>query len=310
MRVKWFLYEDKNGVIHNETLMNPRAPIRKGDITDVKLLLYTRSNPDEYELLDPINLNDIVSSKYFKSSRPSVFIIHGWNNEWSSPINQIILTAMLETQDVNVFVVHWGEIANKFYTTAKAAIPGIGMDLGFYIDDMMNHFKLSPKDVMLIGHSLGAHVAGAAGAAMMHKPHLIVGLDPAGPLFSLKKPELRLDETDAEHVHVIHTCGGFLSFKSSLGHSDFFPNGGSRQPGCGLDIIGTCAHSRSYKYYAESLRHCAFKAVACSSYHDFEDGMCDNNPASLLGCFKVDKVANGDFFLTTNDDEPFVVTSQ
>jgi len=50
-------------------------------------------------------------------------------------------------------------------------------------------------------------------------------------------------------VDVIHTAGGFVGYSDSIGHADFFPNGGkSPQPGCyegdgkysGLFNIGKC----------------------------------------------------------------------
>lgn len=43
----------------------------------------------------------------------------------------------------------------------------------------------------------------------------------------------RLDETDAEFVDIIHSCGGLLGYKHSHGHADFYPNSGrAQQPGC------------------------------------------------------------------------------
>ena len=67
---------------------------------------------------------------------------------------------------------------------------------------------------------------------------LFLGLDPALPLFTLGNKDARLDKHDARHVEVIHTCGGYLGFASPLGHIDFYPNGGTRQPGCGFDYRG------------------------------------------------------------------------
>lgn len=58
------------------------------------------------------------------------------------------------------------------------------------------------------------------------------GLDPAKPGFEFL-PVKHLNTDNAEFVDVIHTAGGSLGFISSLGHADFFPNGGFVQPGCG-----------------------------------------------------------------------------
>ena len=56
------------------------------------------------------------------------------------------------------------------------------------------------------------------------------GLDPAGPFFE-KDRKFRLDERDAQYVDVIHTDGLYGTTLVS-GHTDFWPNGGSSQPGC------------------------------------------------------------------------------
>ena len=64
------------------------------------------------------------------------------------------------------------------------------------------------------------------------------GLDPAGPYFSYTDPAVRLDPGDAHFVDVIHTDAGLLGTSQSVGHIDFFPNGGLRQPGCYFGILG------------------------------------------------------------------------
>lgn len=59
----------------------------------------------------------------------------------------------------------------------------------------------------------------------------IIGLDPAGPLFSVRNPEGRLDASDATYVEVIHTNGPTLLIAGAgigapIGDADFWPNGG------------------------------------------------------------------------------------
>lgn len=113
------------------------------------------------------------------------------------------------------------------------------------------------------------------------------GLDPAGPLFSNNNKDNRIDETDANFVQIIHTNDGRLGYRGRLGHADYYPNGGRSQPGCGVDLTGSCAHSRSYAYYAESLKSDRFLAKNCDSYNDFTNGICRNKKSSM-GMFNVD----------------------
>lgn len=60
----------------------------------------------------------------------------------------------------------------------------------------------------LVGHSLGAHIAGQT-ARLLKKDGITVqrvtGLDPAHPCFENETASLRLRKSDAEFVDVIHT---------------------------------------------------------------------------------------------------------
>ena len=60
------------------------------------------------------------------------------------------------------------------------------------------------------------------------------GLDPAGPSFTRNSAAARLDKDDAFLVDVIHTDGGRngMGMMKPIGHMDFYPNGGAKQPGC------------------------------------------------------------------------------
>lgn len=62
-------------------------------------------------------------------------------------------------------------------------------------------------------------------------------LDPAYPGFEGPNARRRLNKTDARFVDVIHTNARFglnnaVGLETPLGHADFYPNGGSYQPGC------------------------------------------------------------------------------
>lgn len=86
---------------------------------------------------------------------------------------------------------------------------------------------LRSSDLTVVGHSLGAHIAGLAGKkiAQFNKIGSIVGLDPAAILFNVNETELRLANTDAEYVQIIHTDtdgGPFaLGIGEPFGHGAF-----------------------------------------------------------------------------------------
>lgn len=108
----------------------------------------------------------------------------------------------------------------------------------------------------ILGHSLGAHVAGNVGEAITSgRLGRITGFDPALPGFHvLSSDKTRLDSTDAIFVDVIHSCGGILGFLQPLGKADFYPNAGTAvQPGCCCtpEIMG---RSSSKILYIESFQ--------------------------------------------------------
>lgn len=136
---------------------------------------------------------------------------------------------------MNVIGVDWSSIASSYYyPTPAGETSRVGQHVGRLIDTLVEDNGARHEDVHIIGHSLGAHVAGAAGSSTKRKVSRVTGLDPALPGFQYYAgPEGRLDEGDAEFVEAIHTCSGVLGMSSPTGHADFYPNGGSPfQPGC------------------------------------------------------------------------------
>lgn len=101
------------------------------------------------------------------------------------------------------------------------------------ISFLVNIYDLRLSDLIMIGHSLGAHVVGVAGNKLkpMRLP-IIIGLDPASPMFSTIHIDLRLSSDDAEYVQVIHTNRARYGLSFPMGDADFYPNWGQEQPGC------------------------------------------------------------------------------
>ncbi len=70
-------------------------------------------------------------------------------------------------------------------------------------------------------------------------------MDPAGPYFCDDEygHDTYLEKTDARFVDIYHTNQGKLTYgnvgcEKTIGHVDFYPNGGYDQPGCPNPIIG------------------------------------------------------------------------
>ncbi|RZC42700.1 Lipase and/or Abhydrolase 6 domain containing protein [Asbolus verrucosus] len=285
--------------------------LRKGEIkprvllSDVSFDLYTRKNKYLPYTIINSNVGRLASSE-FDPNKISMFVVHGWTCSRFSSLNRIIRQAALENHDINVFIVDWSRPASGLYLTAQSSVVPVGQIVGNFINQIQDVYGLTGSSFVLVGHSLGAHVVGNAGAVVKNKIGHIIGMDPAGPLFTVSNTGNRLDSSDADFVQIIHTNGALLGFASSIGHADYYPNGGMLQPGCGLDATGLCAHSRSYEYYAESLtRGPVFQAIQCSSYYYFQRGSCAGNKQSPMGQLQCDVTASGDFFLETNARAPY-----
>ena len=205
--------------------------------------------------------------------------------------------------------------------------------IGEFIVKLIKDRGVLIKNVLIIGHSIGGQVASFLGKKVFEvlnkKLPKIIAPDPAGPLFNLRPESDRLNPSDAQVVHVIHTNGSVFGFLRVCGTIDFFPNGGSHQNGC-LEIILTnvqnltsagrcafsrenflisflvfCAHHRSWEYLIEGLTlEKKFKSRKCSSYVDYETTKitCTDEYASL-GVLNL--TSTGKYYLDTNSKSPF-----
>lgn len=152
-----------------------------------------------------------------------------------------------------------------------------------------------------MGHSMGAHIAGAAGRKFFEmsnkskKLSRITALDAATFPFA---PGLfhHIRDGDAEFVDIIHTDAWIYGSVFGIGTVDFWPNGGKMQPGCpvrrydqsdeGILCNRICdnvamdsffsdlqSHQRSWRYWAESVSpiyRSSFCAVKCDSWSSFQ----------------------------------------
>ena len=115
----------------------------------------------------------------------------------------------LLNDDVNVIVIDWGGGSSGLYSQTAANTRLVGLEVAALIDYLMDYKGARLEDFHLIGHSLGAHIAGYAGERILSwrkaKLGRITALDPAQPLFKGMPEFVRLDPGDAGFVDVIHT---------------------------------------------------------------------------------------------------------
>ncbi|XP_055343684.1 pancreatic triacylglycerol lipase-like [Paramacrobiotus metropolitanus] len=278
----------------------------------LKMRLSTRKNPDsqQTQILNPDDTKTIQQS-FFDPAKKTFILIHGFSDSFHYAWWQKIVEELLENGDYNVMRMDWSAGNQVLYAQATANIRLVGAYVAKFLIHLQSQYRVDPSNgVHLVGHSLGAHGAGYAGSIMRRKGFplgRITGLDPAGPYFTNTDAAVRLDPTDAMIVDTIITDGestiltGSYGSPQPMGHINFLPNGGLRQPGCekGLfhvttmdtstfNLIGLaeaaafelicCSHSRAIALYTESInsKTCAMTSHRCDNYEKFRRGECNS----------------------------------
>lgn len=236
-------------------------------------------------------------------------IIHGWGGSYTSTPNKPIREAYLSKDNYNIINVDWNEYSKLNYISARAKIPVVGEDIAEFIDFLNEKFGMSFSNLVVIGHSLGAHVAGYCGKNVKRGTlPAIVGLDPAYPLYSYENTATRLASTDAKYVQTIQTNGNVKGFLKPIGSASFYPNWGRLQPGCGTDLDGSCSHGRCVTLYAEAIKGYSFAPVyKCNSFDNISDkeGCNEVDDSAQIGDPMQIKRVDGIFYFTTNSEAPY-----
>ncbi|XP_012539036.1 pancreatic triacylglycerol lipase [Monomorium pharaonis] len=258
--------------------------------------LYTRKNPEigQQLFIDDV---DSVRNSFWNPDHPTRLYSHGWQGDCEGVSCRPIVDAYLNDSDYNVILIDWHEVAKRWYWISVKGVPLVSQRVGLLIDFLEKSANLDPTRTMVIGVSLGAHVAGLGARFATSNIGEVLVLDPAKPAFESREPGERVDKSDAIHVQVVHTCTKFIGIKKEIGTSDFYPNGGEEQPGCGqIKWIGDleairCAHLRAYQYYLESLTNpIGFRAGNV-----------------FMGGPSLDPNANGTYILQTASEPPFAL---
>ncbi|KAL0099020.1 hypothetical protein PUN28_020221 [Cardiocondyla obscurior] len=260
---------------------------------------------------------------------PTKVIVHGFGSDCNHLWVYDMRSALMSIHDCNIVCVDWGPgSAVPNYVRAAANTRLVGRQLA----KLIRSLNVPLERVHMIGFSLGAHVAGFAGAELGNVSR-ITGLDPAGPLFESQDPRVRLDATDANFVDVIHSNGeqlilGGLGSWQPMGDVDYYPNGGKMQSGCSNIFVGAvsdiiwssavegrslCNHRRAYKFFTDSVSpKCRFPAFPCDQGYEgllkgecFPCGSSMDRPCGDMGYYSNESPARGQLYLVTRDEEPF-----
>ncbi|CAG9796748.1 unnamed protein product [Diatraea saccharalis] len=261
--------------------------------------LYTRQNPDDYQLLVHGESSSVINS-YFQADKMTKVVVHGWNNNGADSVyNQVMRNSLLDAEDCNVIAVDYRDIGSALYVVAVNGVPSVGESLGTFLDWLLKETGGDWNNVHLLGYSLGAHVIGNAARIVDGRPARLTGFDPAGPLWHMHPN--RLDSSNAQYVEAIHTNGGVMGILSPVGHVDFYPNGGVIQPGC---FSNNCFHDRSYQFFAASINTGHLVGRKCENISEALNNSCTGTPLQLGG-IDINKRGSGIFGMRTGRAWPF-----
>ncbi|CAG2117119.1 unnamed protein product, partial [Medioppia subpectinata] len=207
-----------------------------------KFNLYTRRNPQHAQVSSqPEGTGSLAN---FNNTLVTKFIIHGYG---VAPAGAMSLETMkdefLNAGDYNVFIVDWSAGNHLLsYEQTKANIKStVPRAVTKLITELQSKSGLDLNKVHIVGHSLGAHIAGFTGKAFNGKIGRITGLDPASLGFDGQPSTDKLAPSDAQFVDAIHTDAVpviGLGIHENSGHIDFYPNGGTtHQPGCIINRV-------------------------------------------------------------------------
>jgi len=256
-----------------------------------------------------------VSNSPFDPSLPTRVVAHGFTDFGGAPWMLLMKDEFLDLEPCNVILVDWQRAARgPNYPQAVANTRVVGAMIARLVHDLVVTRGANFKDFHMIGHSLGSHVMGYAGKEIQRldkvKLGRISGLDPAGPSFESYGPVVRVDAADADFVDIMHTDAEALldagfGTRYSIGHVDFYPNGGQHQPGCPAETYGilsmisfedekeggACSHGRAVDLFGHSINNCRYNPPT-------GDARCTMGFHTAPSC-------RGDHYPTTGSEAPF-----
>ena len=228
-----FTSDSCNGDVTNllmaHTVFNPAHDLNV-DGNKLNYRLYTRPNPREEILLTTNTydeLNPLLETKV---------LLHGWIEGHNTPWIIDMKDTYLLKGEFNVIIPDWDAYVNAPYFYVVPIASGVGRELGHFLANLSDLSRIELSNTHIVGHSLGAHIAGVAGKQIYsrtgRKVARISSLDAAGPLFNDNHVSRRIDAGDADFVDAIHTNGFVAGYGGNYGSVDFYVNGGVFQPGC------------------------------------------------------------------------------
>ncbi|KAG4068612.1 hypothetical protein HA402_004953 [Bradysia odoriphaga] len=274
--------------------------LNQGKSYDSKIRFYTGPTVADYVSYDLEIAQNVADHSQFNVSRTNMIYIHGWRQSAESKTTQVLLTAYLTNGTFNIFALDWCEAAaNDRYDVVVQKVEPLARAVALFIDRWNLQKGIQFSKIHLVGHSVGALMAGSVGkytrgwSGQTKIIDRITGLDPAiiGNDF--------LHGRYARFVDIIHTDANGFGNRRNTGHVDFWPNNGvAVQPGCPSSMA-----SRSNVITDID----SWRIIRVIDIHILLTGGCSHNRSVLLYAESVQRANRTGNFLSTNDANSSIV---
>ncbi|XP_065173389.1 pancreatic lipase-related protein 2-like [Atheta coriaria] len=261
----------------------------------VEYRLFANQDATNYISISPTNLGPFS----YKPTLKYIILLHGWQACIDDPAFATTTEAFMKHPQYVVIRAGYGDaLSDLLYFPDLEKVPLIGEQVGHLIETIHTQKNVPTTRFEVVGHSLGAHIAGKACSYVKHKVRSkcfrIFGLDPAAPGFT--DPPLGLKKDDALRTIVIHTS--IIGLSEPRGHLDFYPYDGISQGSCGDEHGGD--HTIAYWYFTCSINGDCDKFIGylCDDYWSFLFGDCEKQYSASMGYWLNNDVKEGSYYLS------------
>lgn len=150
-----------------------------------------------------------VKLEGFLDETPIKVLIHGYIASKYHYSIAPVKNAYLSAGNVNLIIVDWSQASYQMYDLSRQLTSRVAYRVAEILQRYLDENNIDYGLVHVIGHSLGAHIAGNVGRQMSGSLGRVTGLDPAAPLY-IKFSEDAIKISDASFVDIIHTNGDAL----------------------------------------------------------------------------------------------------
>uniref|UniRef100_A0A1I8NR26 Lipase domain-containing protein n=1 Tax=Stomoxys calcitrans TaxID=35570 RepID=A0A1I8NR26_STOCA len=283
---------------------NTITPKFSPNIEKLNFQLRTACNRYSHPLL---KASEMWTSPEFQPNKKVVILATGWTTTVNdTELIDVFAKAYACRGDVNFVAIDAASFVDTLYTWSAFNTEDLGMHIAVGLEQLV---KIVPTErIHLIGHSLGAHIMGAAARFFHEKTGKMIprvtGLDPAKPCFNEGEALSGLMRGDAEFIDVIHSNSGVLGKRNPTGDVDYYPGGlDPLPPGC---VSVTCAHARAWEYFAETVypgNENNFLGARCTSLTRLREGKCPKQEVPMG--YSAPTNVKGSYFMEVRGEAPF-----